>query len=86
MLWIGFVSLETPFIYIFHVCKHDFLLQHIADVPHLEMTYPMQELRAQGEDSGSSGLGKNRSLHIAAALPLVELQSLWSKGIFTNDF
>lgn len=76
MLWIVFVSLETPFIYIFHVCKHDFLLQHIAHVPHLELTYPTQEFRAQGEDSGSSDLGKNHSPHTAAALSLVELQPL----------
>lgn len=74
MLWIVFVSLETPFIYIFHVCKHYFLLHHIADVPHLELTYPVQEFRAQGEDSGSSGLGKNHNPHTAAALSLVELQ------------
>lgn len=55
MLWILFVSLETPFIYIFHVRKHYFLLHQIVDVPHLELTYPTQDFRAQGEESGSSG-------------------------------
>lgn len=55
MLWIVFVSLETPLIYMFNVHKHYFLLHHIADVPHLEQTYPMQDFRSQGEDSGSSG-------------------------------
>lgn len=55
MLWIVFVSLETPLIYMFNVRKHYFLLHHIADVPHLEQTYPVQDFRSQGEDSGSSG-------------------------------
>lgn len=84
MFCILFVSLETPFIYIFHMHKHYFLLHQIADVLHLELAYSAQDFREQSEDIVFSGSAKNHGPYIAIPLSLVELKTLQSRGIFTN--
>lgn len=64
--------------------KRYFLLHQIADVPHLELLRPTQDLREESEDNGFAGWATNHSHYIAVPLPLVELKTLWSRGIFTN--